>query len=133
MIAVVAGIIVRQGRVLLIQRSPGTRYGWCWASPGGKVEEGESLIDALVREMREEVGLLVHARRLFLQVPFADAPSPFCVTFYVVDVGEQVPVAGDGVVGFGWFSARDFERNAVELTPANAAIRTALVRWLEGR
>ncbi len=133
MIEVVAGIVVRDGRVLLIQRSPKTKYGWLWASPGGKVEAGESHVDALRRELREEVGLVGRVRLQLYVVPFADVPVPFQVTFYEVDVGDQEPRALDGVVGFGWFSASELERGAVELTPANAAVRMALVGWLEGR
>jgi 8-oxo-dGTP diphosphatase len=50
--------VVRDGRVLLIRRGKEPLYGR-WLVPGGTVELGESLEQALVREMREETGLEV--------------------------------------------------------------------------
>jgi len=54
----VGGVVVRDGRVLLIRRGKQPLYGR-WVVPGGTVELGESLGQALVREMREETGLEV--------------------------------------------------------------------------
>ncbi len=56
--AVVNGVILRNGSVLLGKRCHGRRiYPDCWALPGGHVEQGETLEDALIREIREEIGL----------------------------------------------------------------------------
>jgi ADP-ribose pyrophosphatase YjhB (NUDIX family) len=54
----VGGVVVRDGRALLIRRGKEPLYGR-WVVPGGTVELGESLEDALVREMEEETGLRV--------------------------------------------------------------------------
>ena len=54
----VGGVLNRDGRVLLIRRGKPPLYGR-WVVPGGTVELGESLEQALVREMREETGLEV--------------------------------------------------------------------------
>lgn len=51
-IRVVAGLIRTGGRVLLTQRKPGKHLGLSWEFPGGKVEEGESDEQALVRELQ---------------------------------------------------------------------------------
>ncbi|MBF0175964.1 MAG: (deoxy)nucleoside triphosphate pyrophosphohydrolase [Magnetococcales bacterium] len=45
------------GRILLTRRRPETHMGSCWEFPGGKLHPGESPEMALVREIREEVGL----------------------------------------------------------------------------
>lgn len=55
-----AVIFDRRGRVLLQQRSDGGQ----WGLPGGSMEIGESVTDAVVREVREETGLTVVARRI---------------------------------------------------------------------
>jgi ADP-ribose pyrophosphatase YjhB (NUDIX family) len=58
--SVSAVIFDRRGRVLLQQRSDGGQ----WGLPGGSVEIGESVHDAVIREVREETGLHVTVRRL---------------------------------------------------------------------
>ena len=57
---VVAGVLVRDGRALLCHRHPARRwYPDVWDLPGGHLEPGEDAVTALVRELREELG--VHA------------------------------------------------------------------------
>jgi 8-oxo-dGTP diphosphatase len=58
MVQVAAAVILRaDGRFLLAQRPPGKVYAGYWEFPGGKVERGEPLADALARELHEEVGI----------------------------------------------------------------------------
>lgn len=54
---VVAAIIERDGNILLAQRSKHADQPGLWEFAGGKVEPGESQPDALVRELREELGI----------------------------------------------------------------------------
>ena len=54
---VVAVLVDRQGRHLLAQRPQGKVYAGHWEFPGGKVEAGETLRAALIREIREELGV----------------------------------------------------------------------------
>jgi len=54
---VVAALIRKGNKVLLTQRWPGRHLGLTWEFPGGKVEEGESDMEALERELREELGV----------------------------------------------------------------------------
>lgn len=56
LVAAVA-LIDRDGRVLLAQRPEGKSMAGLWEFPGGKVEPGESPEQALVRELREELGI----------------------------------------------------------------------------
>jgi 8-oxo-dGTP diphosphatase len=56
---IVNGLLICQGLVLLAKRSPGRKaYPGLWSFPGGHVEEGESLAEALERELREEIGVI---------------------------------------------------------------------------
>jgi ADP-ribose pyrophosphatase YjhB (NUDIX family) len=56
-------VLVHEGRVLLIRRGKQPLYGR-WVVPGGTVELGEPLTEALVREMREETGVEVEPLEL---------------------------------------------------------------------
>lgn len=55
MTAVVAGILERDGRVLACRRRADQDHGGKWEYPGGKVEAGESPVEALRRELQEEL------------------------------------------------------------------------------
>lgn len=54
---VVAGLLVRDGRVLICQRRPNQPMALQWEFPGGKIEQGETPEQALTRELEEELGI----------------------------------------------------------------------------
>ena len=58
-IVVAAAVIIEDGRVLLTRRSEGQHLAGMWEFPGGKLEDGESPEEALVRECQEECGIEV--------------------------------------------------------------------------
>ena len=59
---VAVGVLVQpDGRYLLAQRPEGKPYAGYWEFPGGKLEAGESVEDALARELHEELGIAVTA------------------------------------------------------------------------
>ena len=57
MVQVVAGIIERQGRLLICRRKAEQSHPLKWEFPGGKVEPGETPEQALARELEEELGI----------------------------------------------------------------------------
>ena len=57
MTTVVAGVLERDGRILICQRRADQAHALKWEFPGGKIEAGESSEAALVRELREELGI----------------------------------------------------------------------------
>lgn len=59
----VGAVIVEAGRVLLVRRGTEPMKG-CWSLPGGLLELGESLSDGVMREVREETGLMVEPLEL---------------------------------------------------------------------
>ena len=59
---VAAGILLdAEGRYLLGQRPEGKPYAGYWEVPGGKLEAGESVFDALQRELKEELGITIES------------------------------------------------------------------------
>jgi 8-oxo-dGTP diphosphatase len=57
MLEVVAGVIEREGRILICRRKAKQSHPLKWEFPGGKVERGETLPAALQRELSEELGI----------------------------------------------------------------------------
>jgi G:T/U-mismatch repair DNA glycosylase len=131
--AVRALVVDRDGRVLLVQyRRPVGDDTW-WGTPGGGIEPGESHEQALVRELREEIGLegfelgaqlfehvgeFPWARRLFRQVN----------TTYVVRVREHEPratvdLAAEGVAGVRWWTRDELESSAARFAPPDLVER----------
>lgn len=56
--AIVAAAVIRKGEKILICRRPeGNKLAGYWEFPGGKVEDGENPGEALVRELKEEIGI----------------------------------------------------------------------------
>lgn len=62
------GIVERNGKVLLSQRKAEAHLGGFWEFPGGKIREGESAEQAVVREMREELGIGVRVERFYARL-----------------------------------------------------------------
>ncbi|MEV2274131.1 (deoxy)nucleoside triphosphate pyrophosphohydrolase [Nocardiopsis sp. NPDC049922] len=69
---VVGAAIIRDGRVLAAQRAEPAALRGRWEFPGGKVDDGESAVEALTRECREELGVTVRP----LHPIGSDAPFP---------------------------------------------------------
>ncbi len=69
-ITVVAAVIHHDGKVLLTRRFHDAHLGGLWEFPGGKIEEGESKEAALIREIREELGVRIKVGSLILDERF---------------------------------------------------------------
>lgn len=99
------GLLVRDGRVFLVHRADSNDwYPNVWDFPGGHIEPGESSPDALMRELREELGVTV--------VPLGDAPlMTLRDEGVVMDIwriheweGEVVNAAPEEHDALGWFT-----------------------------
>ena len=79
----VGGVVLIDGRVVLIRRGKEPLRGR-WVIPGGTVELGETLQEALVREMREETGLVVRPREIVLVFDRIQREGPSVEYHYVI-------------------------------------------------
>ncbi|MFN9448059.1 MAG: NUDIX domain-containing protein [Rubrivivax sp.] len=83
---VAVGVLVQpDGRFLLTSRPPGKVYAGCWEFPGGKFEPGETVEQALRRELMEELGIEIGPAHLWQQsvfdYPHALVRLHFCKVF----------------------------------------------------
>lgn len=75
----VTGILIEGEKLLLVKQKVANRN---WSLPGGRVENGEMLEEAMIREMREETGLEVKIKKLLYVCDKPDAsPSLLHITF----------------------------------------------------
>jgi 8-oxo-dGTP diphosphatase len=73
-IVAACALIDPDGRVLIAERPPGKSMAGLWEFPGGKIEAGERPEDALIRELKEELGITVQEACL---APFAFASHSY--------------------------------------------------------
>jgi len=80
-IKVVAGMIGKDGRYLITQRRPTATLPLLWEFPGGKVEEGETDEEALLRELQEEmeIQVVIKERVIHVEHSYADYDIDFRV------------------------------------------------------
>lgn len=98
----VGAVAVDDGRLLLIRRGRGPAAGE-WSVPGGRVEAGETVGEAVVREVAEETGLEALCGPLLGWVERFDDDRHFVILDFVVDVLDPVePVAGDDAAEAAW-------------------------------
>jgi len=123
-VRVLAAVIRRGARYLLCKRPAHKRHGGLWEFPGGKLEDGESLLDAARREMREELGVGVSGAG---NVRFArqDPGSHFVIEFVDVEIeGEPEPLEHEDV---RWVVVE--EMAALDLAPSDRVfVEAVLVR-----
>src|SRR5262249_5734131 len=117
--------IFKDERILLVERGQEPLRGY-WSLPGGAVETGERLADALMREVREETGLEIAndgLHEIFERVtPDGEGRAEF--HFVIVDylchpVGGELR-AGSDAARAAWFS--ESELNGLKITPGSVPV-----------
>jgi len=126
----VGAVVVRSGRALIIRRAHEPRQGE-WSLPGGHVELGESLIDTVRREVKEETGLEVHPGPIietFDRVhrdPDGRIRFHFVIVDFVCEAPNGDPVAGSDAEAVAWVTAAELDGYGVNAHAA-AVIRKGL-------
>jgi 8-oxo-dGTP diphosphatase len=104
---VVNGLLVRKGSVLLAKRAPQrATYPRLWSFPGGHVEENETLSDALVRELREEIGITPTTYTCIGVITDPSTPASDPITYHMYCIvaweGGEPTMLGDEHSELAW-------------------------------
>ena len=98
----VGAVAVDNDRLLLVRRGHGAAAGE-WSVPGGRVEAGETLVEAVVRELLEETGVEGVCNDLIGWVERINDDGHYVILDFRVDVLEESePVAGDDAAEAAW-------------------------------
>jgi 8-oxo-dGTP diphosphatase len=122
MFMIASALIQRQGRICLVEQEGPEDAAAAWMLPGGRVEDGESVLAALAREVAEETGLIVTetAHLAFLVDLTTGAGTYTAMTFRCEAVGELRPADPDGYV------------IRADFVPVDEGLRRlALVEWYD--
>jgi 8-oxo-dGTP diphosphatase len=124
-LVVAAALVDSDGRVLIAQRPEGKQLAGLWEFPGGKVEAGETPENALIRELEEELGIVVKTACL---APFVFASHTYddfhlLMPLYLIRRWEGEPEAKEHTA-IKWVRPNDMR--AYPMPPAD----DPLVAWL---
>ncbi|MBP6925617.1 MAG: NUDIX domain-containing protein [Candidatus Pacebacteria bacterium] len=102
-VAVVAGVVIKKGNTyLLVQEKQLRAYG-LWNLPGGRVDEGESIEEAAIRETKEESGYVVELVQQ-LKIFHAKATDVVKHSFEAKIIGGELHFPDNEILDAGWFS-----------------------------
>ena len=127
-VEVAAAILLRDGKdageFLLAQRPEGKVFAGYWEFPGGKVEPGETLREALVRELQEELGITIESAWPWVSCEFTYPHARVRLKFFRVTAwrGEIRPIEHTGLV---WTKLGE-AATVQPILPANGPILRAL-------
>ncbi|KZM68504.1 NUDIX hydrolase [Nocardia terpenica] len=123
---VVGAIIQFDGKVLLLQRPTDDFMGGIWELPSGKVEPGEALDQALIREVKEETGLDVTRITHYLgDFDYESGSGKQSRQFnFTVEVASAEPVVLQEHDAYTW-------TNLTEEPPVTDAVKQILARYQE--
>ena len=120
---VVAALIEDRGKILVSRRRADQSMPLYWEFPGGKVEPGEAPVDALAREVREELGCAVAVGRIYEVVFHAYPEFDLYMLVYRCRITDGEPRAVE-VAEIAWLEPRRLPE--IELLPADLPLARRL-------
>jgi 8-oxo-dGTP diphosphatase len=125
MLVVAAAIILNQDKVLIAQRVEGSNMEFRWEFPGGKLEDGETPEQCLVREIKEELDMIIEPVEIYKAVRHKYMEKDILLLAYICRFvqGEGKPIECND---FKWISKNQL--NDYEYTLADVSIVEKLIK-----
>ena len=114
----VAGIIKKGDKYLLGKRKPGGSIGGKWEFPGGKVENGESLENALIREFQEELGCDIKIKKFIVTENFTGSDHSFLLSAFYIEI-DDTKIKYFEHDEFNWFTLVELKQLKSELADSD--------------
>jgi mutator protein MutT len=116
-IEVAAGLVFRDGQLLITQRRPEDHLGGLWEFPGGKREAAETFEQCLRRELQEELGVEVEVGALLDEISHSYPEKSVHLKFYRCTLlsGEPQPLDCHAVAWVTQPQLRDYEFPAADV------------------
>ena len=97
-------------RFLFLLRN-GSKFSGTWGLPGGKVDAGETVLEALEREINEELGGAIRGAKLYPIEKFTSDNKKFTYHTFLIPVDEEfMPVLNEEHRGYAWCGINDYPR-----------------------
>ena len=112
-----------EGEILLSRRRKGTHLAGLWEFPGGKLEAGESLSEALQREIKEELDIEILTHRPLIQISHSYPEKQVFLDVHLVNTWQGSPAGVEGQQ-IAWVAAEEIDD--YPLPPADKPIVTAI-------
>lgn len=91
MLEVVAALIWKDGRFMICQRPAHKARGMLWEFVGGKIEDGETKEQALIRECREELAIEISVEKIFMEVTHTYPDVTIHLTLFYAEIIKGIP------------------------------------------
>lgn len=101
---------IRTNRYLFLLRNHNS-YAGTWALPGGKIEPGETVSSALAREIKEELGGVIHDGKLYPIEKFTSDNKKFIYHTFLIPVDDEfIPELNKEHQGYAWCPISHFPK-----------------------
>ena len=106
---VVAAIIKKENKFLIVQRNRNKHLGLKWEFPGGKVQESETFKEALLREIKEELNIIINMHKKIGEEKYKDDKIDIFLHYYLCSYESGIMELSEHEA-FAWVEKKDFNK-----------------------
>lgn len=112
-------VFTNKNKVLLVQQRKQSAFG-LWSYPGGRVEENETLEEAIIREVKEELNTNINKLKPFKTYELTTSQGPLDINTFIGNIDGEISLNKDELIDYRWFSLEMLEKS-------KAALRSKIV------